>query len=163
MQRRPIELVVEQLCSTPYAAQRVLDLVREIADQFAVGLALVMQAFLARDLDLLLDMPELEQKTLPAGDPAFDFHRRQRAAQMQLGMPGHADLEVVLRIAAVVRARVVYRRAQHAIVFECFSNHIAHQVLAAQLKKVFSGGIGEAHNELPIDDDNRRREKIEPC
>ena len=82
VQSRTLELVVEQLRGTPDTAERILDFVREIADQFAVGLALVVQAFLALDFDLLLDMPELQQQALPAGDPAFDLDRRQRAAQM---------------------------------------------------------------------------------
>ena len=129
-----LELVVEQLRRAADAAERILDFVREIADQLAIGLALVEQAFLARDLYLLLDMPELEQQALPAGDPAFDLDRRQRAAQMQLGMAGHADLQIVFGIAAIVCARVVDRGAQHAIVFENFGDRISHEALAAQLE-----------------------------
>jgi len=134
VQARALELVVEQLRGAADAAQRILDFVREIADQFAIGLALIVQALFARDLDLLLDVAKLEQQTLPAGDPAFDFNRRQRAAQVQFRVAGHADFQIVLGIAAVVCARVVDRGAQHAVVFECFCDGIAHEALAAQFK-----------------------------
>ena len=77
---------------------------------------------------------------------------------MQLGAPGHADFQIVLGKAAVVCARIVDRRAQHAVVFEYFCNRSSHKALAAQFKKIFRGGIGEAHDEFAIDDDDRRRE-----
>jgi hypothetical protein len=58
----PVELALEQLRRTADAAQRILDLVREVADQFAVGLLLLQQLLLARDAQLLVDRPELEQQ-----------------------------------------------------------------------------------------------------
>ena len=70
VQLRPLELALEQLRGAADAAERILDLVREVADQLAVGLALLEHALLARDLQLLLDVAELEQQALPAGDPA---------------------------------------------------------------------------------------------
>ena len=59
---RPVELALEQLRRAAYAAQRILDLVREIADQLAIRLLLLEQALLARDLQLLVDVAELEQQ-----------------------------------------------------------------------------------------------------
>src|SRR5439155_25397429 len=55
-QWRPVELAFEQLRRAANAAQRVLDLVREAPDELAVGLLLLLQALLARDLQLLVDV-----------------------------------------------------------------------------------------------------------
>ena len=71
-QLRPVELALEQLRGAADAAQRILDLVREAADQFAVRLLLLQQPLLARDLQLLVDVPELEQQRRAAvsiGEP----------------------------------------------------------------------------------------------
>ena len=50
----------EELRRAADAAQRVLDLVREAADQVAVRLLLLEQPLLARDLQLLVDVAELD-------------------------------------------------------------------------------------------------------
>ena len=59
---RAVELALEELRGAADAAERILDLVREIADQLAVRLLLLEQPLLARDLQLLVDVPELEQQ-----------------------------------------------------------------------------------------------------
>ena len=61
VQGRVFEFAVEQLRGAAYAAQRILDFVREIAHQFAVGLGLIKHAFLTGNLKLLLDRPQLDQ------------------------------------------------------------------------------------------------------
>ena len=61
-ERRPVELALEELRGAANAAERVLDLVREVPDQLAVRLLLLVQALLARDLELLVDVAELEQQ-----------------------------------------------------------------------------------------------------
>jgi len=60
-QLRAIELALEQLRGAPNAAKRILDLMREAADQFSIGLLLLEQTFLARDLQLLIDVSKLER------------------------------------------------------------------------------------------------------
>ena len=57
----------EQLRRAADAAQRILDFVRQIADQFAVGLLLLEQALFARRLQLLIDRPQLDQQTCASG------------------------------------------------------------------------------------------------
>src|SRR4051794_41220575 len=47
-QLRLLELALEELCRPSQAAERILDLVREVADQLAVRLLLEHQALLAR-------------------------------------------------------------------------------------------------------------------
>src|SRR6266700_1079041 len=59
-QRRTIELVLEQLRGAANAAQWILDLVREAAYQVPIGLLLLQQALLARDLELLVDVSEFQ-------------------------------------------------------------------------------------------------------
>ena len=49
-QRRAVELALEELRGPADAAERILDLVRQAAYQFAIRLLLLEQAFLARDL-----------------------------------------------------------------------------------------------------------------
>ncbi len=51
---------LEQLRGAAHAAQRVLDLVREVAQQLAVGFGQPELALLAVDLQLLLDLRHLE-------------------------------------------------------------------------------------------------------
>ncbi len=68
MQAGAFQLPVEQLRRAADAAQWVLDLVREVANQLAGGLALVEQALLACDLELLVDMAEFQQQFADARD-----------------------------------------------------------------------------------------------
>ncbi|MNV24276.1 hypothetical protein D3C71_1153340 [compost metagenome] len=55
------KLHLQQLRSTANPAQRVLDLVGQVADQLLVGLGLVQQALLAVLAGLLLQRPQLHQ------------------------------------------------------------------------------------------------------
>ncbi|GAB1413030.1 hypothetical protein MASR1M97_17660 [Candidatus Desulfobacillus denitrificans] len=73
-----IELPLEQLCRAPYAAERILDLVGKVADQFPVGLLLLGQTLFPLRLQLLIDRTEFEQQADVAG-----FHRRHRAVQTE--------------------------------------------------------------------------------
>ena len=60
-------------------AERILDLVRQVAHQLAVGLLLLGQLFLARGLELLVDRPHFEQQARTAA-----FHGVTGAIDMQL-------------------------------------------------------------------------------
>jgi len=77
-QRRPVQLALEKLCGAADPAERILDFVREAADQFAICLLLLEQPFLARDPQLLIDVSELEEQR------SFALDYRHRARQMQL-------------------------------------------------------------------------------
>ena len=101
-----LELPVEQLRRAADAAQRILDLVREVANQLAGGLALVEQALFARDLELLVDMAEFQQQLADARDTRGQFDRRHRARQVQPQALVHLQLDVVLGIARSGRARM---------------------------------------------------------
>ena len=84
-QWRPVELAFEQLRRAANAAQRVLDLVREAPDELAVGLLLLLQALLARDLQLLVDVAELEQQR---GGILVDRRHGAREVQARLAVDG---------------------------------------------------------------------------
>ena len=57
------QLVFEQLRRPADTPERVLDLMRQVADQFAVGLLLLQQALLAAGFQLLVDRPHLDEQT----------------------------------------------------------------------------------------------------
>ena len=56
----------QQLRCTADAAQRVLDLVRQVAHQLLVGLRQAVRALFAVEADLLLDLDQLDQHTFGA-------------------------------------------------------------------------------------------------
>ena len=56
------KLALEELRRAADPAQRVLDLVREVAHELAIGFLLLDQLRLARDLELLLELAELEDE-----------------------------------------------------------------------------------------------------
>ena len=106
-QLRPVELALEELRGAADAAERIPDLVREIADQLAVRLLLLVQPLLARDLQLLVDVPELEQQR---GLARLD--RRHRAGQMELRLAGDRELELLLGVGRAAADRLVDRRGE---------------------------------------------------
>ena len=106
---RPVELALEQLRGAANAAERVLDLVREAADQLAVRLLLLVQPLLARDLQLLVDVAEFEQQR---GVRRVD--RRNRARQVQLRLAADAELELLLGVRRTRCDGALDRRASAA-------------------------------------------------
>ena len=66
-QRARFDLHLEQLRGAADAAERVLDLVGEVADQLLVGLRLVERALLAVLPGLLLDLDQLDDDIVGAG------------------------------------------------------------------------------------------------
>jgi hypothetical protein len=78
-QLRALELALQQLRRAAQAAERVLDLVREVADQLAVRLLLRLDARLALDAQLLLDRAQLgEQAEAEGVDARHGARKRHR-------------------------------------------------------------------------------------
>ncbi len=140
MSSRPVELALEELRGTANAAERIPDLVREVADQLAVRLLLLVQSLLAGDLQLLVDMPELEQQR---GFLRLD--RGHRAGQMQLRLAGDRELELLLGVGRAAADRLVDRRGQARGVRENLFRTMAHEMLLRELEQVLRGGIGVGH------------------
>jgi hypothetical protein len=102
-----VELALEQLRRAADAAERVLDLVRQVADQLAVGLLLFGQLLLARRLQLGVEGAEFEQQ---AGLPASTGVTVQSRCRGWRAMAMHR--EVLPGVAPVVGQRIVERRRQ---------------------------------------------------
>jgi len=90
-----LDLHLQQLRRAADAAERVLDLVRQVADQLLVGLYLAERALLAVLARLLLDLDQLDQRGLGALQLVDDHMHRQRlgagaerAAQLSLQAAG---------------------------------------------------------------------------
>jgi hypothetical protein len=92
--------------SSSCAAPRIppsgfLIFVGEAADQVAVRLLLFEQAFLARDLQLLIDVAELDQQR---GIVVVD--RRHRAREVQLALAADAELDFLFRVRSAAHDRL---------------------------------------------------------
>ena len=73
-----VELALEQLRRAAQPAERVLDFVRQITDQLAVGLLLGHHPLLPRQAQLLLDRAQLDQQRDAGGvDSGHDARQRQ--------------------------------------------------------------------------------------
>ena len=96
-QGRLFQFLLQQLRRAAYAAQRILDLVREVAQQQAIGLRLVQHLLFARQLERPVDRVELQQQAV-----SLKLHRRCRATQVQLAVRMRAERQVVLDVAGAV-------------------------------------------------------------
>ena len=101
--RRQLEF--EQLGRAADAAQRVLDFVRQVADQFLVDLALVEDALLAVELELLDVLAQLDDDLAVAGG-ADDAVHVQRFA------PAAFEREVLAQVGVLVRQRLLAQLGQ---------------------------------------------------
>ncbi len=119
---RPVELALEELRRAADAAERVLDLVREAADQLAIGLLLLELAFLARDLQLLVDLAELQHQR-----DVLVLDRRDGDGEVRALLAGHAELELLLRVGGARRERVVDGAGEEPRVHEQRADRIARE------------------------------------
>src|SRR6185312_14733890 len=84
------QLALEELRRAADSAERVLDLVGEVADELAVGRLLLEDLRLARDLELLLELAQLQQQ------PRLRrLDRADHAVQVQ-PLARHLERELVL-------------------------------------------------------------------
>jgi hypothetical protein len=110
-QLRPFQLALEELRRAAQAAERVLDLVREIADQLAVRLLAGHDALLAREAQLLLDRAQLREQRQPrAVDSRDDAGKRQR-------LVSHARVGHVLRGVIPMGCPCLTKRGQERFLF----------------------------------------------
>ena len=151
-----VELVFKKLGRAADASERILDFVRQIADQFAVGQLLLEQSFLARGLDLLVDRPEFDEQA-----HVGRVRRGDRAVQMENGVVVAPDFDVLPAMAPAVGQRVVdgfqqgRRAAGHAV------QPLTGGGFAADGQKVLRGRVHVANGQCLVEQDHRRREQIE--
>ena len=127
MQRRPLQLTVEQLRGAANAAQRILDFMRKVADQIAMRLALFEQPRFALDAQLAVDLAKFKQRHDFLRNA--DFGRSNRAGEIQAWPAIRHDFQLMLGIGTGIGAGVVDRRLQHRIFTE-------------QLRQRQAGGAG---------------------
>jgi hypothetical protein len=155
-QLRVVEFVLQQLCRAADAAEGVLDLVGEVADQLAVGLLLVQQLLLARDAQLGVDRAELEQQA-----HAGAVHRGHRAVEPQrLGVAAlHAD--VLAGVAPVGAQCVVERRAQAGRAAEQALERLAEQLALADREQVLCTRVEIADRQRSVDEHDGRGQQVQ--
>src|SRR6202049_1844581 len=142
-QRRTIELVFEQLRGAANAAQWILDLVREAAYQVPIGLLLFQQAFLARDLELLIDVSKFQDHHRPGG-----IDHRYRAGKMQLELAGDAELELLLGVGSAARKRFVDGLKKRRRFTKNGSGGMSDPLALGELEQVLGGWIRIGDAEL---------------
>jgi hypothetical protein len=153
---RRVELALEQLRRAADAAERVLDLVREAADQLAVRLLLLVEALLARDLELAVDVAELDEHR-----GVVDVDRRRGARQVQPRLAARAELDLLLGVGRSARAGLPDRGVERGAVAEDLRGPALDELLARQLEQVLGGGVGPGHASVLGDQQHRRREHFE--
>jgi hypothetical protein len=156
-QLRAIELALQELSGAADAAERIPDLVREIPDQFAVRLLLLVQPLFARDLELLIDVAEFEQEC--------SFARvdgRHRAREMELRLAGDGELELLLRVRRADVDRLVDGGGKPGHIAEHLVRPMPDEMLFRELEQVFRRRVGIGHAARGIEDEHGSRQQFEP-
>jgi len=136
---------------------RVLDLVREAADQLAVRLLLLVQPLLARHLELLVDVAELEQHA------AFAVvERRRRAAQVQPRLAAGAELDLLLGVRRARRDGLGDRRLERGARAEELRGAVPDELLARKLEQVLGRRVRPLHASVAREQQHGRREQLQP-
>ena len=155
-QLRVVELSLQELRGPANAAERILDLVREAADEVAVGLLLLEQPLLAGHLQLLVDVAELDQQHRIA-----DLDGGYRAGEMQLGLADRAELDLLLGVRRAPQERLVDRAAQARAVGEQIRGRVPDEFLPRQLEEVLGGRIHVGHAFVGAQHEHRGGQQLE--
>ncbi len=132
---RAVELAFQELGGATNASQRVLDLVGEAADQLAIRLLLLEQAFLAGDLELLVDVAELDDE-LRTGK----IERRDGAGEMQR-LSGRDDLDLLLGVGCRAPDRLGDGGDERAGIAEQVRRRAIDELLPRDFEKILCSGI----------------------
>ena len=154
-QRRAIELVFEQLRGAADASQWILDLVREAAYQVPIGLLLLQKPFLARDLELLVDVAKFQEHRRRRG-----FDGRYGAGKMELELASNAKFELLLGVGGAARERLVDRLKKRRRFAENRAGGVSHQLALGELEQVLGGRIDVADAELVGQQHDRSRQQL---
>ena len=102
-------------------------------------------------------MPEFEQQR---GAARFDHRDGTRKVQARLAVD--AQLEFLLGVGGTAGERLVDRLEQRRRLAEHGPNRVAEQLPARQLEQVLRGGIGIGDLERLGEQQDRRREQLQP-
>jgi PAS domain-containing protein len=112
----------QHLCRAADAPERVLDLVREVADQFLVGLALVEEALFAIELELLDVLAQLDDDLGLAGRADDAVHVQRVASRTE-------QRQVLAQVGIFMGDRLFAQRAQLVAIDEQADQLLARQRL----------------------------------
>ena len=159
LQARRGQLALEQLRRAAQPAERVLDLVRELAHHQAAAVQARQQVVLARDALALRGVGELEQQ-LRAGEPAEGGDGDvQRAQLARRAGRAHRDLAVGDALAGLQRAP---QDAAEAVgVVQEVAERAAARHLQAEGEQVLRGDVGVHRAQLRIEHHDAGGQRIE--
>ena len=146
----------QQLRSTANSTQRILDFVRQVADQLTIRLLLLDQPFLTRRLQLLIDRPQLDDQPRPRR-----LGRADRAINVQRLAVVASQLDVLPGIVPVVRQRVVERRLQDVRIGHCGSERLAEQNFDAGRQQILRRRIHVNQGQMLVQQNDGRRKVVE--
>src|SRR5574343_184094 len=159
LERRVGQFVLQQLRCAADAAQRILDLVRQVADQFAAGLLLFDQPFLAGRRQMVLDGLQFEQQ--PHTGRNIRTQRGHRAVDVQDFAVAAPQLDVLPGVAPVVVQAVVQRPLQGCRAGADRPQGLADHRTTAYRQQVFACRIDVADDLTFVDQEYGRGQEIE--
>ncbi len=154
-QVRVRKLALEELRGAADAAQGVLDLVREVADQLPVGLLLLEELRLAGDAHLLVELAKLDEQARPVlldGDGD--------AVHGDL-LPGDLEGELVVVESGVVVHGLREAGEEALVARQHARERRAQEVLAPVREQRLGGGVGVGHLEAVVEHEHGGREQLE--
>ncbi len=159
IERRVVQFVFQQLGGPPNSPQRILDLVRQIPDQFPISLLLLDQAFFAAGRQLLFDGLQFEEQT-----GIFRNISRQggdRAIEVQLVAVGPNNGQILPGIAPVVIDCVIESGLQGQRAGKGLAQWLAGEITTAAGEKIFRRRVEVTHSQPVIQQQDRRSEEVQ--
>src|SRR4030095_5194755 len=115
------------------------------------------QAFLARDLELLIDMPELEQQRRTEG-----VNDRNGARQMQSRLAVDAELQLLFGVRRAALKRLGDSLEKRRRVSEQRSRVVPAQLPLRKLKQIFRSGIRVTDLEFFVEQQDGGGQQLQP-
>ena len=145
---------LQQLRRAADAAQRVLDLVRQVADQLLVRLGLLDQPLLAVLAHLLLQRRHLQQHMARAFGNRHDHLHGNRL----LRLAAQAGLETQGRV--VLHARPIHGLVQQRGVGKMLGKIAAFEQAPRQPQRIFQRRVGKQHRAVELQHRCQRAQRI---
>ncbi len=133
------ELHAQQLRRAADAAERVLDLVRQVAHQLLVGLGLALRALLAVLARLLLDLDHLDQHAFRVVGLGHDHVHRQK---FRVATAGPAKLRVEAAAGDAVGGHGGERLAQRLRLDQPVGQRSGQQRAPGHAEQILEAGVG---------------------
>ncbi len=156
LQALPRQFKLQQLRRAADATERILDLVRQIADQLLVGLRLVEDALFAIELDLLHILAQLDQHRI-----VRIVNHGQHHVQVQRTAPDAFEHEVFPFLVELPLHGLPEDRRKLVTVDEQVLQALLVQDLEGTLQHGFGRGIGIGNATLGVENQDGRRKHVE--